>query len=262
MPAINTLAEVLTQPDWPYHYHYDNLPLRQILLRQDMINTAVDANTQILEAAKGNMADVGARLNVSLNADGTFKSSAVPVHSIDLVLDTGVTSVDTSFSYVKMTTVERAKLQTINSNATALQLSFPSTPIDIIFTNTLVKINDSSTITWAVAADSSGNGVASAHLDTPIPVVQYYNVAPSTLNYQDYIIGVSPIVPNSLRVYINGTRIFNDASVNVPKPTISSCTTSCWSPMFYINNDTAGTFQLNTILSSSYIVRIDFNRNA
>jgi len=261
MPAINTLAEVLVQPDWPYHYHYDNLPLKQILLRQEMINAALDANTQILEAAKGNMPDIGSRMDVSLNADGTLKSNVIPVHSIDLVLDTGAITVDSAYAYVKMTTIERAKLFNLNSGATALKISFPNTPIDTIFINELVKINDSSTIAWSVSADSSGNGVALARLITPVPEAQYYNVTPNTLDYQNYSIGQS-IVPNSLRVYINGVRIFSGITVHVPEPNISSCTTGCWDTFSYVSADTAGTFQLNSPCSSSYVVRIDYNRSS
>jgi hypothetical protein len=264
MPNINTLAEVLAQPEWPYHYHYDNLPLRQILLRQDMINSAVDANTLILESAKGTAADLTARLNMTQFSDGSLRPDVIPVHSIDLVLDTGATSVDTSQPYVKMMSIERAKLATISSNATALQISFvsnPLDPVDVIFRDQLVKFDNSATISWRLSSDSTHtNNVMYADLRTPTPTVPYFNVVPATLDYKNYSIG-QPIVSNSLRVHVNGIRL-SDVPLPVPHITISSCTSSCWTTLSYVSVDTAGTFQLNTPISAAYVIRIDYNRTS
>jgi len=262
MPNINSLAEVMAQPEWPYHYHYDNLPLKQILLRQDMINAAVDANSQILENAKGTAGDLAARLNKSLLPDGSLKGVAIPTHSIDLVLDSGAVSVDTSQTYVKMTTLERAKLAGVSSNATALEMRFGATPVDVIFRNESVKFSNSSTITWLISSDSTHtNNSVTAHLATPVPQVQVYGVTPNTTDYRNYSIGQA-VVPNSLRVFVNGIRLTSDTTVCVPNRFISSCTTACWDNFSYVPIDSAGTFQLNAPLTSTHVVRVDYNRTS
>ena len=42
MPRIELIPEVLYQPQDPYHWEVDNLPLKNILRRQNLINLSVD----------------------------------------------------------------------------------------------------------------------------------------------------------------------------------------------------------------------------
>ena len=265
MPDINSLAEVLTQPDWPYHVQYDNLPLKQILLRENMINDAVDANTAILTAAKGTQVDLAARLSVSLNDDGTLKPTSVTNIPIDSIVDDTLDPpvIPPPGPYVKMTAAERAKLGLIKSGANAISVGYigASPAGGQPWSQGIVSINDSATINWSITDDGSGNVTMTPQLLTLVN--HFYNVTPNTTDYKNY--SIIPIIPNSLRVYVNGVRLTTDALISVPRNTISSCTSSdctmsSWMLLSYTSIDTAGTFQLSQAVQNTDVVRVDYNR--
>ena len=53
MPDISIISVPSYQPLQPYYYQVDNLPIDALIQRDEIINSAVDANTAILESAIG-----------------------------------------------------------------------------------------------------------------------------------------------------------------------------------------------------------------
>jgi hypothetical protein len=89
MPNINSIMPVLHDGNQPYHVHYDNLPLKNILTRIDLVNAQVDINSQILRGSSGSSGSLNNRLAVSLENNGKLKSSSVDqsLHNIGAHLD-------------------------------------------------------------------------------------------------------------------------------------------------------------------------------
>ena len=74
MPDINSIPVPSYQPLQPYYWVYDNLPLEALIQREDLINNAVDINTNILESAIGSTGSLAVRLNQSLMPNGDLKN--------------------------------------------------------------------------------------------------------------------------------------------------------------------------------------------
>jgi hypothetical protein len=146
MPSIDLIPEVLYEAMQPYHYYYDNLPLRNILDRQQLINFAVDKNSKVLREAIGTQGTLANRLAQSIKDDGSLKVEAVnaTLHSIEQHSDTA--------NFVRMTKTERDKLDLVSENATALQMVFPVPSSEAVFDDDTVHFKDSSTIVWEVQA--------------------------------------------------------------------------------------------------------------
>jgi len=77
MPDINNISVPRYQPSQPYHYVYDNLPIDALVAREDLINTAVDANTAAIAATYGTAGSLAGRLDQSLELNGDLKTAAV-----------------------------------------------------------------------------------------------------------------------------------------------------------------------------------------
>ena len=232
MPRIELIDVPLFQPEDPYHYEFDNLPLKALKTRQELINMAL-AN----------------RLNQSIDADGNLKASAIDeaLHSIEEHEDTD--------DYVRMTSDERTKLENIASDATSLTLTYDDTEFD----SGTVVLADSSSITiehvapniikWNLAFDT-----ASAHQ-------HYYGLTPvdatSTADYTNYKVNTSSTeyIDGSLKVYVNGVRIYEDAEIYVPGVLVDDP----WTLLKFTSNAEAGTFALSSPLTEDDIIRIDFD---
>ena len=77
MPEINLISVPLYDPMHPYHWEYDNLPLRVLMQREELINAAVDINSQIIRDAAGDQGTVANRLNQSMEENGNLKTIAI-----------------------------------------------------------------------------------------------------------------------------------------------------------------------------------------
>lgn len=259
MPDIDKIPEVLHKATDPYHFEFDNIPLDQILQRQDVINSAVDINSNILRDAIGTEGTLANRLDISINPDGTLKSSAVDEaeHNIGAHTDGEFDGID----YVRMTESERDKLALISDEATALKLQFNTVSITALFEDETVEIVDSDTITWSLAGDSSVRAdmafpASAAHL-------HFYDLVPThatpTLpNFKDYKTTTvsTPFIDGSLRVHVNGIRLTEGVGIFVPPSTGPDGT---WTLTYFMGTATAGTFTLNRALDISDIIRIDFD---
>lgn len=269
MPNINSIPEVLYEPNQPYHYHYDNLPLRNILTRIGLVNVQVDTNTDIIRGAAGTAGSIDARLNVSLQGDGTLRVSAVDgtLHGIGHHADgEGPDGIE----YVRMTAEERSKLALIQSGSNRL----------------IVEVEDSHPTIGDAVALSEGTvrlrGSSSIFIDFEAPDTIRFHSAfpPNTAHRHHYSIEPSPLNPaspdrknfkttpistsymeGSLRVYLNGVRL---SELPVPVPTYGSESSSS-SGVYFVQNRISeeshedGTFSLEMALSELDVIRIDFD---
>jgi len=257
VPRIDLIPETLYQAMQPYHVDYDNLPLTNILERQSIINAAVDVNTALLRDAIGTQGTLDNRISQSLNQDGSLKASAMNTasHSIAFHSDGS----DGSNDYVRMLEDERDKLTLVSDEASALSLKVRTASTDVDFIDDIVEFQASDTITWEVESPS----VVKAHMAFTSSAAHrhYYGltpvhvnlVTPDYTNYQTTSTSTA-FVSGSLRVFINGVRIYSDDTVYVPDATVSAWTATSFTPA-----PASGTFALNRAITVNDVIRIDFN---
>jgi hypothetical protein len=263
MPNINSIPEVLYLPNQPYHYYYDNLPLKNILTRIGLVNIQVDYNTDVLRGSAGSAGSLNNRLDASLEQDGSIKTSSVDsaLHNIAYHSD-GFDSNGTE--YVRMKKEERNKLESISSEANNLSIEINDG--SNLFTiptesNETLKIRNSSTIEFNFQAPN----ILTAHSVYPPEFAHKhnYNITPAfdipdgpTYRFFKTSAINTPFIEGTLKVYINGIRITN-VPINVPNSDASS-----WSPTFIETQDHLnGTFDLNRSISDQDIIRIDFDQS-
>lgn len=274
MPDIQSIPEVLYQADQPYHVHYDNLPLRNILNRIGLVNIQVDTNTDILRGASGSAGSLNARLDQSLDAAGYLKTGAVDDanHSISSHVDGG--------GFVRMTDDERAKLQGVLSEANKLEIEIEGLSNNLVAvppsgSNGVLKFRRSSTIFMEFQNPDTVRihsvfppDAAHRHNCDLIPAYDIPS-SPTFKNYRTTSVN-TPFKEGSLRVYVNGMRMtsvpvkvlnYSAAAVTIPNSGgISVFPASSWVNTYIASeNPTGGTFELNRSLSPSDVIRIDFD---
>ena len=117
MPQIDLITPVYYNPDDPYYYLYDHLPLCNIIARQNLINLALDNVIQQMTDAVGTQNTVANRLNQSINPDGSLITAAV-----DATMHTMADHPYTSTS-VRKTADQSSKLDLIADSATNLGIN-------------------------------------------------------------------------------------------------------------------------------------------
>lgn len=261
MPNINSIPEVLYEPNQPYHYLYDNLPLKNILTRIGLVNIQVDTNADALRGAAGSAGTIGNRLDASTEQDGSLKADAVDAsgHGIGHHADgQGPDGVE----YVRMTAEERAKLSLVQAGANNLS----------------VEIDDQSYLLGSTVAVSSGvlrlrkSASVFFEFEAPNTVRAHAAFPPDVAHRHHYSLEPAPqsspadrrnfkttsyatrYMEGTLRVYVNGVRLFG---YSVPVPNVSA---SSFTPTLVASeNPSNGTFSLNRALSESDVIRIDFD---
>jgi hypothetical protein len=259
MPQINSIPEVLYQPNQPYHYHYDNLPLKNILTRIGLVNIQVDSNTDALLGTGGSVGSLASRLDVSLAEDGTLKAAAVDdaLHSIAEHSDTD--------EYVRMTVEERDKLALVASDANKLFVeiedTLPTLGEYVTMDAGTVRFRNSSTIFFDFIAPD----IVRAHSLFPATYAHRHNYSlapahtvpgePDYTNFLTTSLGTA-FVEGSLRVYVNGVRLSG-----APTMVCSwfSSSSSCVETYVEVQDYEAGTFSLNRALSEDDVIIIDFD---
>jgi|LakMenE01Jun11ns_1017448.scaffolds.fasta_scaffold9957271_6 hypothetical protein len=257
MPDISIISVPSYQPLQPYYYQVDNLPINALVQRDDIINSAVDTNTAILESAIGNTGTLAARLDQSLEQNGNLKSNKIneALHNIGAHEDGMYNGTD----YVRMELSERQKLELISDEATNLTIQVDQISKTVFFNNGPIVFKNSTTISFNVTEPNIISaevavGLQNAHR-------HFYGVEPPSANlspdYTNYITGLNvPFEVGSLRVYINGVRIYNDGSlIYVPTP----LATNSYQLNGYIENDLRTGFTLDNAITSIDIIRIDFD---
>lgn len=255
MPRIELIPEVLYGPLDPIHWEIDNLPLKAILRRQNLINLSLDNVLAQMRDAIGTQGSLANRLNQSIEPNGDLKASAIneALHRIEDHQDSDM--------YVRMTREESDKLSTIADEATDVRLEiFTGETTFIEFNTGVLQLKPSSTLTPSFEAPNvlkfNLNFPASAAHEhfygmTPVDADQ---VNPDLVNFtttstnQEFIEG-------SLRVYVNGVRIFEDQEVYVPGAMVEDA----WTLLSFTANPSAGTFELSAAINSDDIIKIDFD---
>lgn len=257
MPRIELITVPLYNPTDPYHYEFDNIPLKNILRRQNLINLSLDNVIEQIRDAIGTQGSMSNRLNQSINADGSLKTSAIDeaLHSIEEHEDTD--------DYVRMLRAESDKLALIADEATntSLEIQLDDTGDDVVlFDNGPVRLVPSTTITMSVEAPNK----VSFNLAFPVEAahLHYYDQepVPDNLTEPDYInykvnSAATPFVGGTLRVYINGVRLSSTTSIYVPGALVNDP----WTLMSFSENSDAGNFSLSTAVSEEDVVRIDYD---
>lgn len=256
MPRIDLIPEVYYEALQPYHYLFDNMPIRNILARITMLNDTLEIDHGILSDSVGTAGSLALRLDASLEANGYLRTSAVDAaeHSIEHHTDTTDQSAfllpDDEF--VRMTERERDKLDLIESEANLITLNFetagPSeTPIN--YEDGEVIMSDSVSTSWRYE-----DGKIYLDLNFPLEAAHrhYYNISPTTTDYQTFLIPV-PYAEDSLRVYVNGVRINDTDAIYHPGPTPADD--------WILNKYTADTdsFVLDQTVTVDDVVKIDFD---
>lgn len=255
MPQIDLIQPVFYGPNDPIHWEVDNLPLAAILDRQNLINLALDNVIQDIRDAIGTQGSVSNRLNQSMNADGSLKLAAVDavLHTIDDHTDTA--------AYVRMTKHQSDKLNLVEDGANNLSvrvyldannfISLASGSINLKASSTVVPVLDApNNVRFDMAFPPSA-----AHQ-------HYYGLTPAAANLldPDYVnyrstSTATPFVAGSLRVYVNGVRIFDDAEVYVP----GALVTDMWTLLSFTEDAAHGAFDLSAAITAEDMIRIDFD---
>lgn len=265
MPEINKIPEVLYEANQPYHFHYDNLPLKNILKRIDLVNAQVDINSDILRGCSGSVGTLSNRLSVSINDDGSLKNDAIDESNHNIAYHTdGSKVVDgVNTDYVVMKKSERDKLDLIESEANRIEIQIEDSLYDDIslgpinLSTGVVKFESSNSVLF----DFEAPNIIKAHSAFAPEAAHkhHYSIVPGHLNasipdFKSYITYV-PFMEGSLRVYVNGIRL-GENEVAVPEYNDFSVSTLTKIESIVPEN---GTFILNRSLSENDVVTIDFD---
>jgi len=288
VPDLTKMPVPLYAADQPYHWEYDNLPLKALADRDVAINNAVDSQSQIIQNAAGNQINLAERLNQSLEDNGDLMTMAVDnaMHSIAMHEDGSSTlsmsQIDifqSNYGYVlsnpvpfvKMLEAERNKLSMVADQATsfALEVYIPSPssisliPSNIcisnvcLFDNTVVQLQPSDHIGWEVQSPNILKPVLNLNIESFHR--HYYDIEPITSDYINFnVTNVNtPFMEGSLRVYINGARLSSEYDISYP-PHLDA-ESSTWSTNKFTPDHVMGTFQLENPITANDIIRIDFD---
>lgn len=279
MPDLSKLPVPKYDPLHPYHWEYDNIPIENLALRDELINGELEQHAKILRDSSGNQGTLDNRLNQSINEDGSLKSSAVDesAHNIAEHSD-GSKTVDTSeleyynetlnytdvvnpVPFVRMLEAERDKLSRIADEATKITFEVETPSNVLIIEEGPIALGASAGIQWDITAPVPPSTAVTLTPVLTIPIDfahrHYYDLEPITTDYINFKVTSvnTPYIEGSLRVYINGVKITTDNQVYVPGNLI----TDDWSLQSFIPDHAAGTFELYTAITSDDIIRIDFD---
>jgi hypothetical protein len=275
MPDLNSLPVPQFTGAEPYHHTYDNIPLKVLADRDNLINSSVDIQSAILKDCAGSAGSLANRLNQSLDLNGAIKTQAVnaSLHDIanhtdgSITLSTpdlnyfqslGYPSLVNPVDFVRMLGSERDKLTLIQNEATDLKIDVYTAPSTTISfgDGTIGTLNliESDSISWTFESPNSIKpeikfSLAYAHR-------HYYEIEPVTSDYLNYTVNgpATPYIEGSLRVYINGVRINSYYSVYVPNDNVTS-----WTANRFVPDHLNGSFYLDAAITSNDIIMIDFD---
>jgi len=258
MPQIELIPEVFYQGLQPYHVEYDNLPLKNIIDRTELINAAVDIALQILKESVGTQGTLANRLAQSIEDDGDLKATAIDeaAHNIGAHTDGLYLGVD----YVRMLQSERDKLSLISDEATALRLTvdadLPSTTT-VNFIDEQVELEPSDTIKWQFVSPNKVRAITT--FPSTAAHQHFYDGDPVLETDSTYKVNsiATPYVEGTLRVYVNGIRLSQTDSVYVPPHTGPDGT---WILTTYTEDAANGRFTVNRTLNAADIIKVDYDR--
>jgi hypothetical protein len=275
MADLSSIPVPLFTGDQPYHYTYDNLPIDALIQRDQLINLELETNSAILSAAGGDY-DLATRLNQSLDNLGNLKSAAVNIslHNIGSHSD-GSYTVSSEFlttlqnyypdktivnpvPFVRMLEVERVKLATLDDNANFFGIQFNLPSNLITFNQNYMVLSNSSSVRWVIEDGQKVKAEVTTALNNPHR--HFDNVVPTSKNlvpnYKDYSVnGGAAYTTGSLKVFINGIRIFNSTyPVNVPQADPAKT----WKSNYFTESEDRLGFSLFQSITEYDIIMVDF----
>lgn len=270
MPDINKITEVLYDGNQPYHVHYDNLPLKNILTRIDLVNAQVDINTNILRGCAGTVGTLSNRLSASIQDNGKLKSSSVDesLHNIGSHSD----GIYDGIEYVRMTKAERDKLELIQSESNKIEIEVEDsissdTQVDhVMIYNGYVKLKSSDSIAFQFVAPDiikahSKFTLAAAHIHHyDLEPAHIIAGSPDYINYKTTSVNTA-FREGSLRVYVNGFKLNSSSEVKVLTGDMNPLVLENWKSL-YISSQSPdlGLFSLNAAITSSDVILINFDQ--
>lgn len=260
MPRIDLITPVKYNSLWPYHAHYDNLPINCLETKIELVNLAVDQQESILESAAGSTGSLSSRLNQSIKSDGNLRDDAVDqcLHLIGAHSDGEYMGTN----YVRMTIEERDKLNLISDESTALKIQFPTLSTTVLFADETVEFIDSDSVTWNVTSPNKvsaqfafPDSAAHSHHYDLVPVHSNLST-PDYINYKSTSVA-TPFIDGSLRVYVNGIKLSQNDEIYVY--TASSGPTGSWILTSFTTDAENGLFALNRAIDATDIIIVDFD---
>lgn len=274
MPDLNQFPVPRFTGNEPYHYLYDNLPLDSLIARDAVINDSVDEiNSNLIDSA-GTAGSLPDRLNVSLNQDGTLKTSAVDasMHGISNHNDDNMTvssgelnsyialgfpALTNPVDFVRMLAAERTKLSTIADNATNSSTTIQTNNNGNQTFATPFTISSSPSIEWEWVGVNNVRAV----IVNNNPHLHFYEVIPTQITSLQYSIPNPPFLSSTLKVFVNGVRLLENQTV--PIPTLNQIT----SEFSYVTNGISsidninGLFTLAIPLSTTDLIAVDYDKS-
>jgi hypothetical protein len=262
----------------PYHFDFDNKPIKSLAQRDKILMGFINRNTKTLKDAAGNLGDLSTRLNQSIDPLGNLKLSAIDEanHNIanhtdgrkeitdeELAYYTGLGySITKNPKFIRIVQEERDKLSRIESEANNIKLSVKQDNEDYIFNNGIVKVENSDTIECILTSDNS----IKFNSKFPVEVAHrhYYGVEPISSDYKNYSInGISSFQKDSLRVYVNGFRV-EVCSSDCANRSFSRYPTfhtgsPVWVSLYFSEDSDSASFSLSTAINSTDQIFVDYD---
>jgi hypothetical protein len=259
MPRIDLITKVLHEGLEPYHLDYDNLPLKGIIERINLINHTLDTIEEILNSAQGSTINIGTRIDQSINDNGELKEEAINeiLHNIGYHTDGEYDGIE----YCRFTQDERNKLENISDEAKNISFEIPESDIsNIIFDNGLLKIENTDNIKCEF--ESPNILKFNLNFNTNSLHNHYYNVIPNHVDeldpdYQNYILPIE-YQEDTLRIYINGIKISENGNYVYDKDNGPS---GDWYLTSYTLNEDMQSFTLSRSLNENDEILVDFDSN-
>lgn len=279
MPDLSQLPVPQYTADQPYHWEYDNLPLKTLADRDLLINVEVDIHAAVLRDTAGTQGTLANRLAQSIDEDGNLISDAIDeaahniaehtdgsktVSTLELAnyVALGFPSLINPVGFVRMLASERDKLALIADDATNLTISVETISNIVLFEEGSLELTSSDSIQWEVESPNKVKAVLS--ISTEFAHRHYYDLTPVMTPTEDAIpidyklfkvtSTATPYIEDSLRVYINGIRLNRNYSVYYPSNPIST-----WSLNAFTADAANGLFTLNNPITDLDIIQIDFD---
>jgi hypothetical protein len=281
MPDLNQLPVPQYDPGQPYHWAHDNLPLKTLAERDEIINFEVDNHGNILRSCAGTQGTLSNRLAQSIDQDGNLLSTAVDqsLHNIaehsdgsksvttpelEEYQELGFSSLVNPVSFVRMLTAERDKLAMIADEATNVTVSVQTNSNTVDFESGQLKFVPSDSVEWQIESPNKVKAVLRVSTDfahrhfyeqTPIETLSDDAIpVPYKKYYITSVSNATPIVKDSLRVYVNGARL--NSSYAVPYPDQMA---TVWNTNMFTASYVDNSFVLNSPIAETDVILIDFD---
>lgn len=279
MPDLSQLPVPQYAADQPYHWEYDNLPLKTLADRDLIINAEVDIHAAILRNTSGTQGTLANRLAQSIDEDGNLISDAIDQAEHNIAehtdgsknvsnselndyIDLGFPTLINPVEFVRMLASERAKLALIADEATNLSMSVETISNIVLFEEGTIELVPSDSVQWEIESPNKVKAVLS--ISTEFAHRHYYDLTPVMIPTEDVIpidyklfkvtSSATPYIEDSLRVYVNGIRLNRNYSVYYPSNPIST-----WSLNGFIADAANGLFTLTNPITDEDIIQIDFD---